>query len=394
MSGQSSGEKTEQPTPKKTRDARAKGQVPRSQEVVTTVSLMSVIAYLWLTWDSTFNRLVDLMDQIASLHGQDFHTSAYRGIGIAFNDGIAIILPVIGVVILTGVAANYLQFGNIFAFDNLMPKLEKVNPAQGLKKIFSMKQVVETLKSIIKIVFLSVLLFYVIRDAISPYLNSIYCGLPCLTQVTSSLLLTTLLYTALAFVIVAALDFMYQRYHHNKSLMMSKDEVKREYKESEGDPIVKGQRKQLAQELIMSDGVERTKKSTAVVVNPTHFAVVIDYKPEIAPLPMVVAKGRNLYAHELRTQAELAGVPVFRNVPLARALFADTEIDGFIADEWFDVIAEILAWVNQNRHSLYAAPLLHGVIDMESGDHRVGPTDGTGAAGNGFPSFPDPPADL
>lgn len=371
MSGQSSGEKTEQPTPKKERDARNKGQVARSQEVVTTVTLASVIAYIWMNWQSTFDRLVGLIDQITAFHGQDFRTSAFRGIAIAFADGVAIVLPVLGIVIVSGIFSNYLQFGSIFAFENIMPKLEKVNPAQGVKKIFSMKQLVETLKSIIKIVFLSILLFYVIRSAISPYLNSLTCGMPCLVQVTGSILLETLLFTGLAFVVVAGLDFMYQRHTHTKSLMMTKDEVKREYKESEGDPVVKGQRKQLAQELVMSDGVERTKKSTALVVNPTHFAVAIDYRPGKTPLPTVVAKGRNLHAHQLRAEAELAGIPVFRHPPLARALYADTDIDAYIPDEWFGIVAEILTWVEHNKELLYKTPLQHGALDMEAGDHHV-----------------------
>ena len=363
--------KTEQPTPKKTRDAREKGQVARSQEVVTTISLMSVIAYIWLTWDITFTRLVGLMDQVAALHGVDFHSSAFQGIDIAFYEGSIILLPLLGVVIVSGFFANYIQFGSIFAFDNLMPKLEKISLAKGFKRIFSLKQVVEVLKSILKIVFLSVLLFFVIRDAITPYVNSIECGMVCMNGVTSSILLSTLLYTALAFVIVAVFDFMFQRSQHTKSLMMSKEEVKREYKESEGDPIIKGQRKQLAQEMVMSDGIERTKKSTALVVNPTHFAVAIDYRPDITPLPVVVAKGRNLYAAHLRAQAEESGVPIFRNVPLARSLYADTEVNEYVPDELFEAVAEILTWVSHNKHLLYQEKLEHGVLDMEMGDHKI-----------------------
>ncbi|MEM8797294.1 MAG: type III secretion system export apparatus subunit SctU [Pseudomonadota bacterium] len=368
---QPSGEKTEQPTPKKIRDSRQKGQVARSQEVVTTVSLMSVIAYIWIMWDSIFNRLVALIDHIASFHGQDFQTSAFQGIRVAFDDGVAILLPIIAVTILSGVFANYLQFGTIFAMENVNPKLEKVDPVQGFKRIFSMKQIVEILKSIVKIIFLSVLLFIVIRDAIQPYVNSVECGMPCMLQVTESILLSTLLFSALAFVIVAVFDFMYQRHSHTKSLMMTKEEVKREFKESEGDPIIKGQRKQLAQELVMSDGVERTKKSTALVVNPTHLAIAIDYRPEVTPLPIVVAKGRNLNAARLRAEAEASGVPVFRNVPLARNLFADTDVNEYVPDELFDAVAEILTWVSHNKARLYKEPLTHGVIDMEAGDHRV-----------------------
>jgi len=389
MSNQPSGEKTEKPTPKKFRDARKKGQVARSQEVVTTVSLVSVIAYLWLTWESTITRLTGLIDYTAELEKGDFHASVYRAILFAFNQCVIILLPLLGVVIVFGIAGNYLQFGSVFSYESIQPKLEKISPASGLKKIFSMKQVVETIKSTIKITFLSTLLFFVIQDAISPYMNAIYCGVPCLTKVTSSLLLTTFLYTALAFLVVAIFDFVYQRHHHYKSLMMTKQEVKREYKENEGDPVIKGKRKQVAQELVNTDGLQRTKDATALVVNPEHFAVAIDYKPDIAPLPMVVAKGCNLYAHELRAQAELAGVPIFRNVPLARSLYADTPIDAFVPEEWFGVVAEILAWVGQNRHTLYTAPLKHGVIDMESGDHRTGKAGDENRPQWDFPAFPD-----
>jgi type III secretion protein U len=200
--------------------------------------------------------------------------------------------------------------------------------------------------------------------------------------VTGGAMTQILLFSALAFVIVAALDFMFQRKQHTKSLMMTKEEVKREFKESEGDPIIKGKRKQLAQELAMSDGAERTRKATAVVVNPTHFAVAIDYQPDITPLPVVVAKGRNLYAHHLRMQAEEAGVPIFRNVPLARGLYAETEVDEYVPDELFDAVAEILVWVSHNKGQLYQGRLEFGDLDMELGDHKI--SDARPAAKPGF----------
>ncbi len=372
MSGQSSGEKTEQPTPKKIRDARKKGQVARSQEVVTSATLLAVILYIWLSWDNTFEILVGLLDRAGATHGREFTSTAYVEISHAFTQSGVILLPLLGIVIAFAIASNYLQFGNIFSFDSITPKTEKISVVAGFKRIFSIKQLVETLKSIFKILFLSILLFYVMRAAISPYLNALPCGLPCLTDVTSIMLRTMLLLTALAFVIVAVFDFIFQRRQHTKSLMMTKVEVKREFKEREGDPQIKGQRKQLREELLMSDDVERTKSSTALLVNPTHFAVAIDYRQGVTPLPIVVAKGMNLHAQDLRIQAELSGVPIFRNVPMARALYADVKIDEFIPDEWFGAVAEILAWVNRNRDQLYSKPLGHGVIDMESRDHLQG----------------------
>lgn len=373
MSEGSSGEKTELPTPKKERDAREKGQVARSQEVVTTASLVSVILYVWVTWDATNARLTKMFDQMASLAKGDFDTNVLPAIQSAFREAVIILLPILGVVIVAGVAANYIQIGSLFSFESITPKGEKLSPIAGFKRIFSMKQLVELLKSILKIVVLSVLLYFVVLDSISPYVNSLACGLPCIGQVTVNALWQTIIYSSLAFIVVALADFAYQRHAHTKSLMMTKEDVKREYKESEGDPHIKGKRKQLAQEMAMGDGGFAARKGTAVVVNPTHFAVVIQYEPEKAPLPMVTAKGRNMYAHYLRSEAEEAGVPVFRNVALARALFADAQLYEPIPDELFDAVAEVLAWVSKNRDTLYGGRLDRGVVDMDMADHRQKP---------------------
>jgi len=365
------GEKTEDPSPKKIRDAREKGQVAKSQEVVTTVSLMAVIAYIWATWSSTVKRLVGMFDVVANLETGDFQVNMFKALEIIGMETVGLVLPVLGVVILAAFASNYFQIGSIFAMESIMPKLDKISPASGFKKIFSMKQLVETGKSILKIVFLSILLYIVLRPAIGAYVNSLSCGMPCISNVTSVVMFEILVYSAIAFAIVACADFAYQRHTYTKSLMMSKDEVKREYKESEGDPHIKGHRKQLAHELLMSDDGHAAAKSSAVVVNPTHVAVCIRYVEGETPLPMVVAKGLNKKAHFLRAEAERAGVPVFRNVRLARALFADVDIEGYVPDDLFDAVAEVLAWVAKNRNLLYQGPLDHGVIDMDVGDHRI-----------------------
>jgi type III secretion protein U len=152
--------------------------------------------------------------------------------------------------------------------------------------------------------------------------------------------------------------------------MMTKEEKKREYKENEGDPHIKGYRKRLARELVNSDSGQKARNATAVVVNPTHVAVALNYDTEKLKLPLVTAKGLGHYAHYIRTEAERAGVPVFRNVSLARALYATADIDEVVPDELFDAVAEVLVWVQKNRELLYNGPLDHGVIDMDAGDHR------------------------
>lgn len=136
MSDQPSGEKTEQPTPKKMRDARKKGQVARSQEVVTTLSLASAVAWIWLSWNSTWERLVGLMDRAGSVYGKDFRATALSETVFALTESVAILLPLLAIVLVAGIAANYLQFGTIFASENIKMKLENISPAKGAKKIF------------------------------------------------------------------------------------------------------------------------------------------------------------------------------------------------------------------------------------------------------------------
>lgn len=368
---ESAGEKTEQPTPKKERDARQKGQVARSQEVVTTISMFGVLATIWVLGGDTWARLITTMDIVARLAATNDPEALSIGLTTIYQLSVSILMPVLGVTILLAIAANYVQVGSLFSFEAVAPKLEKISLVKGVKRIFSMKQLVEMLKSIVKIVFLSGLLYFVIRDAIGPYMVAIYCEMVCVSNVTVAVLWQVLIFTALAFVIVAGFDFVYQRHSHTKSLMMTKEEVKREYKESEGDPLMKGARKQMAHELIMGDVKKQVPKASAVVVNPTHLAVAIRYREGQTPLPVVVAKGRGHLAAAIRIEAELAGVPIFRNVPLARGLYADCAVDDYVPDTLFGVIAEILAWVQRNEDRLYAGRLDHGVLDMERDDHKA-----------------------
>jgi type III secretion protein U len=263
-----------------------------------------------------------------------------------------------------------LQIGSLFAFESIKPKLDKISIAAGAKRIFSKKQIVEVLKSIVKISFLTILLVIVIRGAIGPYIYALPCGIPCFSALTAALLAKIFIFSAFAFTLVAAADFAFQKKSYTKSLMMTKDEFKREYKESEGDPEIKGKRKEIAQEMIFSDEGPTTRKSTAVVINPTHFAVAILFKEGVTPLPTIVAKGQNQRAHYIRTQAEEAGVPVFRNVDLARSLFWDTKVLDFVPNDLFGAVAEVLAWCARNKDVLYQGPTGSGVIDMDAGDHR------------------------
>jgi type III secretion protein U len=366
-----SGEKTELPTPKKERDAREKGQVAKSQEVVITSTLFAVIAYVWVMAPSIIAQLVEAL-KIPTYRDGEFEFAAFGRIQEIFDLLIIILLPILGLVIFVAIASNMGQFGFLMSADQITPKGEKISPLAGVKRIFSIKQLIETLKNILKIAILSTLLFFALKNNLVELLDLVYCGMGCVGQVTNLLLGDIFRYSAIAFIVIAGFDFMYQRHTHTKSLMMTKDEVKREYKESEGDPHIKGERRQIAQELAMGDG-GAVKKATAVVVNPTHYAVAILYEKGKTPLPITTAKGVDGRAALMRGEAEAAGVPIFRSPLLARRLFVDAEINEPIPIELFEAVAEIFVWVERNRGELYGGrPLNHGVIDLD-----WSPTNGT-----------------
>lgn len=363
------GEKTELPTPKKERDARQKGQVARSQEVVTTISMFGTIAVISAMGGMIWSRLTTLIDQVAEIAARKEGVSLDEGLALSWAVGVDLTLPILGAVIFLAIAANMGQFGVLTSLQALEPKMERISVLAGFKRIFSAKQLVELLKSVIKIVFLTVLLYIVLGDAIGPFISAVSCGMECMSTVTTSVMNRVLFMTAIAFVIVAVADLFWQRHSHTKSLMMSKEEIKREYKESEGDPHVKGHRKQVAMEMVMGDAP--AKKASALVVNPTHIAIALRYKEGETPLPMVTGKGMGALAVDMRADAERAGVPIFHNIALARHLYADADINGFVPEDVFDVVAEILAWVARNEAALYHGPLQHGDIDMLRGDHHA-----------------------
>ncbi len=360
-----SGEKTELPTPKKERDARQKGQVAKSQEVVITMTLFGLIAYVWFSWDGILERMAAAFE-VPSYRDGNFTMVAYGRLEALFDLLVAVLLPMMGVVIFLAVASNIGQFGFLVAGESVMPKLEKISPLAGFKRIFSLKHLVETLKNIIKIVFLTILLTIALEENIGGLLQAVHCGIGCVNALAGLMLGDIFRYSALAFLIIAGADYAFQRRTHTKSLMMTKEEVKREYKESEGDPHIKGKRRQLAQEFATGDG-GIVKRSSAVVVNPTHYAVALLYDRERVPLPVVTAKGVDMRAAWIRGEAEAAGVPIFRSPALARSLFVDADVDEPVPVEFFDALAEILVWIERNRASLYQGrPLLHGVIDVET----------------------------
>ena len=340
-----SGEKTEQPTSKKLRDARKKGQVAKSTDVSSTALLIVIFAIFLIGWPWMFQELQELMVLPARFYDVPFEEAMPQMLGVAVTKLVVICMPFIGAVIVFGVMVNYFQVGPLFVGEPIKPELKKINPIDKAKQMFSMKNLMEFGKSVIKVTFLGFLLFILIRASIPNLMTLGYGSIDQSLDALGTILFQLAIYTVFAYTVIAFADFGFQRWQHNKQLMMTKDEVKREFKESEGDPIIKGKRKQLHQEMVMEDSVQKTKKSTVLITNPTHRAIAVYYKEGETKLPMILAKAEGALAKRMMEVAKEEGIPIMQNIPLATDLFFNAQADHYIPTELIQPIAEVLRWV-------------------------------------------------
>jgi len=338
-------EKTEQPTPKKIRDARKKGEVAFSREVSSAVAVVAAFAWFLALGDFYLDHLQRLLLLPLDFLHLPFEEAWPRVVAGVVGESLRLTLPLVGLVAVLGVLSGYLQVGPLFTPAPLKPDLKKLNPASGIKKIFSLKNLLEFLKSVLKILLLGGVLYGLLRGQMATLLKVPYCGLECLPPLIGALLGRIALYAGTAFIVIAAADYAFQKRQYLKKLMMTKEEVKREYKESEGDPMIKSKRRQLHRELMMNTMLQNVRRAKVVITNPTHIAVALIYDGEETPLPLVAAKGENLLARRIIEIAREEGIPVLENVPLARTLHEQGEIDQFIPAELIEPVAEVLRWV-------------------------------------------------
>ncbi len=338
-------DKTEPPTPKKLRDARKKGQVAKSKEVSSASLLTVVFAMLFASMPLYVEKIRDMILAPSHLYKADFHLAANVLLQVIAVSALSIFGPIVVVVAVVGVVANMAQVGLLFTTSSLKPKLSNLNPGSGLKKIFALKNLIEFIKSTLKIFFLSTLIFLVVKGSIHELVKIPHCGLGCIFPVLGKLFFNVMIYTVAAFVLVAAADYVFQKWQFTKDQKMSKEEIKKEYKESEGDPHVKGKRKQFAQELIQSNEDAGVRKSKVVVTNPTHLAIALDYREGETPLPIVRAMGKGLRAKRIVEIAEEEGIPIMQNIPLAHGLFEEGKVNQYIPVDLMAEVAEVLRWV-------------------------------------------------
>jgi len=340
-------EKTEQPTPRKLQEARRKGQVAKSKDLSAAVVLMAAVTVFFISSEN-------------AVTGMERHLSWYFANCISFNlpdkhlpgvflkslfDIFLIFAPVLLVSVFFAVMANVVQTGFLLSGDSLMPKSDRLNPLEGLKKMFSVNSLVELLKSILKVVVVG-LVSYLVAVKYIPELLMVFYKNP--SQEMLEILDVLIVVAAAgggAYLILAVADFYYQRFDFLKSMRMSKQEIKDEYKQTEGDPQIKGWLRKRQREISMNKIREEVPRATVVVTNPIHYAVALRYQEGVTGAPIVIAKGAGDIALRLKAIAVKSSVPVAENPPLARSLFQQVDVGREIPVELYQSVAEVMAMV-------------------------------------------------
>jgi type III secretion protein U len=338
-------EKTEEPTDKKLEDAKKKGQGPKSQDIVAGAVLVACLFGLMGMGGTLYER----MSNVVRLGlGDALQVKTNQAMGALATqmliDALWAALPLVMLSVLVASAALFAQVGVVFSMENVTPKFDKLNPADGVKRIFSARSLIEFIKSLVKAVALGCVLWISVKGMVPLLVGSAYLPLSSAALVAWQSMLELLGVACLVFVIIGPIDFGLQRFLFIKDQRMSKDDIKREHKDADGDPQMKGQRRQMAHEINNSPPQQKVPGASVVVTNPTHFAVALRYDPETTPVPVVVAKGADEAAALIRQIAAEHGVPIVGNPPLARALFK-LPLEHPIPAALFDAVAVVLRWV-------------------------------------------------
>lgn len=348
---QGSGERTEKASPKKRKDTRKKGEVHKSADLCSAIMLFITFGTLKVGYEGFIQSMQSFSSTMLSsstiVHNASNVTSAsivgyYKGI---LTTVLPMILPFMLVAMVGGAAVHVLQTGPMFITEKLKPDFKKINPLSGFKRIFSMSSLVELGKSILKIVILGWIAYSHLRPAIGEFVSYIYVDVGTAISKVLSASFSMGIMIGLALIAFAAVDVLYQWWKFEKDIRMTKQEVKEENKQLEGDPQVKGKIRQKQRRMSMQRMMQRLPESTVVVTNPEHFAVALRYLENVDRAPVVVAKGQDFLAQRIKQKAGELGITIVENKPVARALYAACEIDDEVPAELYQAIADILIYV-------------------------------------------------
>jgi len=359
MADEDASSKTEEPTAKKLEDARKKGDVAKTQDLPQLFSLAAVAGVIlmgggWLATDMT-ERLLPFI-----AHPEAMDLSGTGGVGIAQQATMAAMPALIVVMVaaaLAGMAGNLVQHGLLFTGEKVKPDFKKVSPLEGFKRIFGPDGLVQFIKSFLKIVATGAVTWLVLKPH-AHEMQALAAADPAAMLPVTMALTKALFFAVLSFMLVTAGgDWLWQRARFMKRMRMSREELKDEYKQSDGDPHIKAKRKQMQMEVSRRRMMQNVPNATVVVMNPTHYAVALRYEAGETAAPECVAKGMDDLALRIRALAEESGVAVIEDPPLARALSATTEIDKAIPEAHYQAVAKIIGFVMSQKRAARATTL-------------------------------------
>lgn len=343
------GEKTESPTPKKRREAREKGQVVQSKELASSISLLAVFLSIPVFSNLYYGELVSLYRHVHDvfsapnliLEEADLAVVMLKAIQVMFVAS----LPFLLIASIIGLIVTYMQVGVLFTLEPLKFSFEKISFLKGLKKMFSLKPVVEMTKSILKALGIVYISYSYLKGEIPLIISVISMPLNAGIKIMWDICFAIVWRSSLFMLLIAILDFAYKKWENEKNLKMSKQEIKDEYKQMEGDPFIKGKIKEKQREMAMSRMMQEVPKADVIITNPTHYAVAIRYDSDLDDAPLVLAKGKGIIALNIRKIAEELEIAIIENKNLARLLYSDVEIGDEIPSSMYEAVADILAYV-------------------------------------------------
>ncbi len=344
--------RTEKPTPKRREDARKKGQIARRPELPAAVGFLAALLMLRALSDHILQNITVFMTGTMSQASSDFvmtPVAATQMLMSALSRLAVLSLPIIAAVLVASLASNFAQGGFLFTPAALKPKADRFNPVANLKRAMGLDGVVQFAKGVLVVGVMVAACYGTVKQAIGEFPALVGAPAPHILMTLGDLMFRVGLRAGLVVLVFAVADYGYGWWRHEQSLKMTKQEVKDEYRQQEGDPVVKGQRRRMARAMLQRHIATEVPKADVVVTNPTHFAVALRYDREQHVAPVVVAKGADDMAKRIREIAQANDVPIVENPPLARSLYRTVEIGRAIPAELFRAVAELLAYVYRQR---------------------------------------------
>ena len=348
MANGGAGEKTEKPTVKKRKDERKEGRLLQSKEVVTAISLIAVYYAFKFLYPLISNTLINSLKTCFSLVETQERLTASDVNLFFINGAIAVLIGSLPMLLVAGLATiipTIAQTKAFISFKSVKFKFNKLNPISGIKKMVSLKGLMELLKAILKVTVMLIIIYDTLKDVISIFPKMMDMSINQVAYLTGDIIFSVVKNVAIIFAFLAFFDYLYQRWDFEKDLKMTKQEVKEEYKQSEGDPQIKGKIRQIQRQRSMNRMMQAVPEADVIIRNPTHYAVALKYDSENNNAPVVIAKGADFVALKIIEIAKNNDIVITENKPLARALYAAVDIGREVPKDFYQAVADVLAFV-------------------------------------------------